>query len=188
MAIGKVAEKENTLEVALDLDATGDAHLRGGTYLYDSAYLYGYGFFFGDVHFYGNVTGSVNDAIKDYVIETGTEAMGSNGTWYWTKWASGKAECYGVRNYGNMAITTLWEGSTSGYISQEFIQALPSGLFAAPPDVINRSLVDSNGIAWIGSGSTSRTATQTDGFFCVRLAPATITKVHIGFHVIGRWK
>jgi hypothetical protein len=46
--------------------------------------------------------------IGDFVIEAGSESMGSNGTWHWRKWASGKAECYGCRNFGNMAVNTTW--------------------------------------------------------------------------------
>lgn len=126
----------------------------------------------------------------DYVIETGTEAMGSNGTWYWTKWASGKAECYGVRNYGNMACTSTW-GSL--YMSNDyFTQALPTDLFNAAPDYIDMNLhhVTGGGYGWvIGSSSgDAPTATATGAFRVIRATSATIQQAYIAFKVIGRWK
>lgn len=187
MAIGKVAEKPGTLEVALDMEVTGDTHLRGGSYLYDSTYLYGYGFFFGDAHFYGNVSGSVNDAIKDYVIETGTEAMGSNGTWYWRKWLSGRAECYGRRNFGNMAVSTAW-GSL--YLSPAFSQALPTGLFVDTPEYINISINRCGGTGgWVNQGNNDdASATSTGNFYVFAARSGNFSKVHFGFQCIGRWK
>ena len=169
IGLGKVAEKANTLEVALGLEVTGQAHFE------DS------------VNFAGKVTGSVNDAIKDYVIETGTESMGSNGTWYWTKWASGKAECYGCRNYGNMAVSTAWNSSL--YISNNFAQSLPSGLFANTPEFINITPSRISTSLWvIYGGATSTSATSTGTFQMCRGTSGTVSQVYLGFHVIGRWK
>ncbi len=169
MAIGKVNEKENTLEVALYLDATGDAQ------------------FSGDVNFTGAVRGSVNETIKDYIIETGTEAMGSNGTWCWTKWASGKAECYGCRNYGNMAVSNAWG---SGYLSPAFSQALPSDLFIATPDFINVSITKCSGSGgWVNQGNNNdASATSTGNFYVFAPLSSNFSQVHLGFHCIGRWK
>ena len=51
-----------------------------------------------------NVPVSINnEPIADYVIERGTEDF-----WTYEKWASGKAVCYGVKNYGTIAATTAW--------------------------------------------------------------------------------
>lgn len=194
MAIGKVNEKENTLEVALDMDVTGEAnfeeyiHLRKAAYLYDALYSYGLGFFFGDVNFYGAVTGSVNSAIKDYVVETGTEAMGSNGTWYWRKWESGRAECYGVRNYGNVGATSAWSGGT-GCLSPAYHQALPSGLFIAAPEVQEIKVIKTSDALIPIVAADDTTAESTGLFYLWRPAEAiTAKQVHLGFHCIGRWK
>lgn len=132
------------------------------------------------------VLGHTISSLGDYVIETGTEAMGTNGIWYWTKWASGKAECYGMRNFGNMAITTAWGGLYRGAaISQD----LPNRLFIQTPEVIDINLINSNYGGWIARHETTAPSKSTTGsFIIVRPASATITPTNIGFNIIGRWK
>lgn len=130
----------------------------------------------------------------DYVVETGTEAMGTNGTWYWTKWASGRAECYGRRNFGSMAITT---SAGNIYRSTEQSQALPSGLFIDVPDLINISVITNDYTStqtayrycWIAHGNTdATTATNTGTFYVMRSSSNTIPVSHLTFDVKGRWK
>lgn len=124
----------------------------------------------------------------DYIVETGTASMGSNGTWYWTKWNSGKAECYGVRNYGNMAITAIW-GDVYASVDT-FTQTLPANLFNAAPDYININFHHANnGSGWIINTSSSQPSATATGSFKVA-APASVTAqaTHISFNVIGRWK
>ena len=125
--------------------------------------------------------------LNDFVVSTGTASMGSNGTWYWSKWASGKAECYGVRNYGNMAVTTAW-GSL--YQSDYFSQSLPSGLFVAAPQAISIDFYSTTNTAygWITKGGSVPTATNTGQFFVTRGTGTTLSAAHISFNVIGRWK
>ena len=125
------------------------------------------------------------DPVGDWVIETGTEAMGSNGTWHWSKWKSGKAECYGCRNYGNMAITKAW-GSV--FESESFTQSLPSGLFSAAPDFISIHPYKAGGGMWVEMAVGEPTKSQTGSFYMVRGTSATVTQVYIAFNVIGRWK
>lgn len=124
--------------------------------------------------------------LADFVIDTGTTAMGTNGTWYWRKWKSGRAECYGRRNYGTMAVTTGWGGL---FRSESFTQSLPSGLFTAAPEAIDISLSSADFGGWICKHETSNpTASSTGGFIVVRPASATLSQAYIGFNVIGRWK
>lgn len=142
----------------------------------------------GSVEFSGEViaNGEVLGGAADFVVETGTASMGTNGTWYWTKWNSGKAECYGKRNFGNMAITTTWGGL---YRSETLTQNLPSGLFDDIPEVISIDLINSNYGGWIvRHESMAPTASNTGSFIVVRPASATITPSNIGINVIGRWK
>lgn len=142
----------------------------------------------GSVDFSGEVraNGEVLGGAADFVVETGTESMGTNGTWYWTKWNSGKAECYGMRNFGNMAVTTAWGGL---YRSAALTQDLPSGLFDDIPEVISIDLINSNYGGWIARHeSTAPTASNIGSFIVVRPASATITPSNIGINVIGRWK
>ena len=126
------------------------------------------------------------NSLNDFVIETGTEAMGSNGTWYWRKWKSGRAECYGRRNYGDMAITTTWGGL---YRSETFTQSLPSGLFEYTPEVIDITFSTADRGGWIvGHEESAPDSSTTGSFIVVRPASATLSQVYIGFNVIGRWK
>ena len=122
----------------------------------------------------------------DFIIEQGTEAMGSNGTWYWEKWASGKAVCYGRRNFGAMAVTTAW-GSL--YQSESFTQALPSGLFASTPLSINIEFNDANYGGWIArDGASSPSTTSSGSFRVLRASSATLSRSWITFNITGRWK
>lgn len=124
--------------------------------------------------------------INDFVIATGTEAMGSNGTWYWRKWRSGRAECYGCRNYGNMSISTAWGNM---YESAEFNQSLPTGLFAVAPEVVQINIIKSSGAAFVEQGyNNDITATTTGKFALCRPNVQNLSQVHLGFNVIGRWK
>ena len=124
--------------------------------------------------------------MADFVIEYGTEAMGSNGTWYWEKWASGKAVCYGCRNYGNMGVSTTWGNL---YRSEVFTQSLPSGLFKNTPEAIEITFRNSNYGAWIAKHETSAPSASSSGSFIVlRPASATLSQAYISFNIIGRWK
>ena len=128
--------------------------------------------------------------VADYVIETGTEAMGSNGTWYWSKWASGKAECYGRRNFGKLAMTS---STSNGYKSADLSQAFPSGLFTQAPDFLSMSALPNGASAFdyvvvMPSVTTALSASNTGTFQVVRQSSGTATASDISFNVIGRWK
>lgn len=126
------------------------------------------------------------DTLSDYVVAYGSASMGSNGTWYWYHWKSGKAECYGVRNFGNMAVSTAWGGL---YRSESFNQNIPSNVFIDTPAYIGIEYRGSNYGGWIAKHEgTAPSKSNTGGFIVVRPASATLSQAHIGFHVIGRWK
>lgn len=135
----------------------------------------------------GAVVGDPTEAFADYVIESGETSMGTNGTWYWHKWASGKAECWGCRNFGNMAVTTTWGNL---YRSAFLTQDLPEDLFVTTPDVININIVNATFGGWICKHENAAPSAVTTGsFIFVRPASATVTApTYIGFHVIGVWK
>ena len=144
--------------------------------------------FNGTVTFADGTTGGGNplSALGDYVIEAGSDSMGSNGTWYWRKWASGTAEAWGCRNFGNMAITTAWGNL---YRSAIFTQDLPYNVFIRTPDAININIVHSNFGGWICKHEqTAPSADTTGSFIFVRPASATATPTNIGFYVVGEWK
>ena len=119
-------------------------------------------------------------AVNDFVIETGETSMGSNGTWYWRKWASGKSEAWGCRNFGNMAVTTAWGNL---YRSAIFTQDLPSKVFIRTPDSININIVHANFGGWICKHEqTAPSAVTTGSFIFVRPASATVTLTNLIYH------
>ena len=145
----------------------------------------------GDLTIEGNLKIGGSDSSGDSVIETGTAAMGTNGTWYWEKWSSGKATCYGVRNYGNMGVSTAW-GSL--YRSAIFTQDLPKDedgnlIFNAAPQVINIDFSHGGMSAWVVKHEQTAPGADTTGsFMVVRAASATLSQVYLDFNLIGRWK
>lgn len=127
------------------------------------------------------------EKMEDMVVKTGTSSMGSNGTWYWRKWKSGKAECYGVRNFGNMAVSTAWGAL---YQSDYFSQSLPSSLFIETPSYIGIDFYsnDSSSYGWIARGGSKPTKTNTGQFIVLRATSATLSAGTMCFHCIGKWK
>lgn len=130
------------------------------------------------VYLYGSL-------MADFPVATGTEAMGTNGTWYWTKWHSGKAECYGTRNFGKVSINTAW-GSV--YESGLYTQAFPSGLFIDAPDSVQMTLQSAGYGSWLELGEAEATATTSPSFRLVRPVACTTSRSSVSFHAIGRWK
>lgn len=124
--------------------------------------------------------------VHDFVVETGTTAMGSNGTWYWSKWKSGRAECYGCRNYGNMSVSTAWGNL---YKSSTFGQDLPAGLFATKPEAMHIQIREAGAACWITSQiGWAPDESTTGGFAVTSPVSGTISQVYISFNIIGRWK
>lgn len=148
----------------------------------------------GNVKFNGTVTladgttisGDPLGELGDYVIDAGSTSMGSNGTWYWRKWASGTAEAWGCRNFGSAAVNTAWGNL---YRSAIFTQDLPYNVFIRTPDAININIVHSNFGGWICKHEqTAPSADTTGSFIFVRPASAQVSPTNIGFYVVGEWK
>lgn len=141
----------------------------------------------GDLTVEGDLITGSGSAPVDYIVDQGTEAMGSNGTWYWEKWSSGKAVCWGVRNFGNMAINKAWG---SMYESASFTQDFPTDLFIDIPYFIIHC-VRAGGAVFVEQGwntTTPPTAANTGTFCCYRPTSMTVAQVYLGFYAIGRWK
>ena len=125
------------------------------------------------------------DLLEDMVIESGSESMGSNGTWYWRKWKSGKAECWGQRNFGNMGFGTAFGAM---YQSAVFDQPLPS-IFNAIPQTINIDILKSNGASWVLRGiDADMSKDSTGGFALCKPTNTTLSQVYLGFYAVGVWK
>lgn len=84
-------------------------------------------FDWGEADFNINGTLKINNiAIADHIVEQGT-----SGAWFYRKWASGRAECWGLINIQS----GLWSGQNNLYYITKRM-ALPSKIFAATPDVM----------------------------------------------------
>lgn len=126
------------------------------------------------------------------VADSGSEPMGTNGTWTWIKWEDGRAECWGVRNFGTTSVQIAY-GSL--YRSGTFNQKLPTDLFVATPNVINITLNSMSSSSTQASGcwiarfeSVAPTKTDTGSFIIAAPYAINVSTPMIGFHVMGRWK
>lgn len=128
-----------------------------------------------------------NLGVGDYIIEIGAEESTDehSGTWYWEKWASGKAVCYGRFEYGTVDCTKAWG---SMYEKTGLYKAFPVGLFIDIPLHLDISLVN-GGAAYVSRDSAGDiTAMSTGRFSLARPTPMTLHKISLGFEAIGRWK
>ena len=129
----------------------------------------------------GSSGGSSGTAMGDFVIEAGT----SNG-WYYSKWNSGKAECYKTVSQaitGWSAWGNLFEG-TPKLTSQSY----PSGLFTSVPAIMVSAT--SAGIASSGvEFYREHTATATPDMYVLRPNNPNSTGTFVfSIHALGRWK
>lgn len=129
-----------------------------------------------------NVPVSINnEPIADYVIERGTDDF-----WTYEKWASGKAVCYGVKNYGTIVATTAWGAF---YESSGFRQSFPSDLFIEAPQHLNIQTQRGGACLMCGYGySEPPTKDSTGLFFFFRPTAANVSQVYVMFYAIGRWR
>lgn len=141
-------------------------------------------FYWGKNEFAFNVPVTIQGStINDLVMETGTESMGSNGTWYWCKWKSGLIECWGKRNFGNVGFSTTY-GSL--YRSETFTQSLPY-IFSNTPEYISIEPMSGSGGTWVLRGlDTNVSKNTTGGFALCRPNNTTLSQVYLGFYVRGR--
>lgn len=125
------------------------------------------------------------DELDDYVVE-----RGSTDIWVWEKWNSGKAVCWGKKNFGTKAVTVAWGSvyviSDSAVMSADF----PSGLFIDTPYYINASFLWGGDFdaAIIKSYKVQPSKDNTGAYNLQRGRSATLSNTTLGFHAIGKWK
>ncbi len=94
------------------------------------------------------------EIIADWVTEQGT-----NGSWKYRKWHSGKVEAWTRWNVGTVAITTA-SPTFGGYRSGELTLTIPSGIFTSAPFTVAEKTYSMGG--WLShiraSSATSITA------------------------------
>jgi hypothetical protein len=122
----------------------------------------------------------------DYIVEQGT-----SGDWTWEKWASGKAVCWGAASLGNVNVNNKWGSSEDNYPWREssaFTQDFPEGLFNAPPQFLDITLINSSAAVFVSRYLEDLTATNTGKFTLSRPTSMTVNNVKLGFYAVGRWK
>lgn len=134
----------------------------------------------GRVNFSGEVTvngEAVGGEAADYIVEIGEEAMGTNGTWYWEKWNSGKAICWGQRNYGSISL--------SG--SKQFSQTLPTDLFIEAPILTISNSYETGHALHASANNVSSTILK---FLLYTNEDSTVSgdSTPVYHYIIGRWK
>lgn len=120
----------------------------------------------------------VDERSKDYIVEHGT-----SGDWTYTKWNSGKAECYQT-SIKYVCPSTAW--GTGHYYDEIASIPFPTNLFFAAPTV-TATIEDDGGNFFL----TKKFATysETGSFFVVSLVSfpsSTVAKLHLSAK--GRWK
>ena len=115
---------------------------------------------------------------KDYVIETG-----STGIWDWSKWKSGRAECW-----GNLSITP-----TTGNATNSYTVTLPFDFINDSSNTFKVQITPAKTALYIGSygdcnSSNNLTHTTTTFVMSYKYTNATPYNVSFNLHVSGKWK
>lgn len=120
---------------------------------------------------------SEESPLSDWVVSQGT-----SGNWYYRKWASGRAECYG---YGadTLAVNTAWNW---GYSSARVTggMALPF-TFSDPP--LGLATIRASGHVWCVPGGEP-TTTRAPTVWLASHGSYASTSYTIDYTIIGRWK
>ena len=124
----------------------------------------------------GVYIGENKHPINDFVIEQKTE-----GIWTYEKWASGKAVCWGRKEYIT-EITATWG---AWYVSTTFSENYPFEFVEAPS--CHFCVDGGTACTIINDSGTSSTKSHTGNLFLARPTSSS-AMVFVAFYVIGRWK
>ena len=127
-----------------------------------------------------------NLGLLDYIVASGIE-----GDWNWEMWKSGKAVCWGNASLGKVDVNKRWGSSEDGYPWREsaaFTKDFPEGLFNAPPQFLDITVVNSTAAVVVSRYLEDLTATNTGKFTLSRPTSMTVNNVKLGFYAVGRWK
>lgn len=119
-----------------------------------------------------------SETVADFVVEQGLTDI-----WYYRKWYSGKAECWGRRAV-SVNISTKWE---TIYYNTVDKYAFPSGLFTyAPMCQVTAEFGSTMQAAWLGVGGEASKDYTPGVIFCrPNIAEAGFD---ILYYAIGNWK
>ena len=120
--------------------------------------------------------------IADYVVETGADEI-----WAWQKWASGKAECWGVSKLSVSA--NGWNGSGSTYYINGS-EAFPAGLFTDAPELwVHPGNDNLGGNLFIYAAKHEPVTAATAKYRLMRSSNfGQAVTIDVNLHAIGIWK
>lgn len=122
-------------------------------------------------------------AVADFVVEQGT-----SGYWTYRKWKSGLSEGWFRNSYASPAFSeTTGAGSLSEMALFKTSAALPSGLFAASPDVVTVAASRGTGYYPMGGYINIRSASSLGVVVWSTIATG-ITDLSVELYAVGRWK
>ncbi len=164
VAIGKVAEEPDILEVG-----------------YDSL-------FYGDVETEGNLDIGGNLRIGGNRVYDYVTAYGTSGIWTYRKWFSGIAECWG-RKAVNTIVATAW-GNVYASGALEALNIAYPFTFKELPTLTTNLTCNGYGAILMVPGATPHASTTSTGVFEIcRGSPAANNVTYIvNYHAIGKWK
>ena len=122
--------------------------------------------------------GSLTSKLQDYIVEQGTSDI-----WYYRKWNSGVAECWGEIT----ETATIANPLGSVYESYSSFYNWPSGLFSSKPKNITFNTNDNAALFVLLMGGSS-TATHFRMRLIYPMAYTSSYSWHIGVSAIGFWK
>lgn len=115
--------------------------------------------------------------VRNHVVEEGVD-----GIWRYRKWADGTAECRGVHEQSNVAISNAWGNL---FESKGYEVDLPSGLFVETPQ-FSITLLGSNGV--MTEIFTLGSAEKSPKICAIRPFDLTIETLRTSIVAYGRWK
>jgi hypothetical protein len=120
------------------------------------------------------------EIINDFVVEQGT-----SGIWTYRKWASGVAECWGIRTVNEAKIDQAWESLYYGACPAPL--SYPVSFIEKP---VETATVTCNDMWTWQATITGNTVSQTARYVLMRPSKADTTTytVYMQYRVIGKWK
>ena len=127
--------------------------------------------------------------MADYVIESGETTVDGGMVWYWRKWASGTAECWGTMPAKTVSVTDDWGGvyceppSTAIYFGP---YNYPFAFAQVPQEVVTPRYW--SGDTWLSTATLSNINTRTGRYQAIRGTAKSDTKLQVAVFAIGKWK
>ena len=117
------------------------------------------------------------NTLADYVIEQGT-----NGTWFYRKWNSGRVDLSGYQNISSLDCTTALGGWY-----RTAVQTAPSFPFTVynPKTVLNYVSSGTGALVWC---TTLESNTKPANYYLIRPTSSSAISGVVNFYTIGTWK